>query len=122
MKNFNIFKNSFGHVQVVKEGWSWPAFILQFFNLGWIWAFVKGLWGTGIMLLLWAMITLGAMADPSAFAAYSLISLILWIGMGAMANKTLSSKLLKKGYIVSRVVQAPSKEAAFCYNHEDEKK
>lgn len=121
MKTFNIYKNSFGGAEIIKEGWSWPAFLTQAFCLGWIWAFAKGLPGTAIALLVLWMMTLGSLADPAAFSGMSLFNLIVWFGIGFLGNSTRKKKAEKKGYKLIRQVQAPSAEAALAYNHEEEK-
>ena len=36
MKQYKIFENSLGTIEIVKQGWSWPAFFF-----GFIWAFTK---------------------------------------------------------------------------------
>ncbi|MEM0111894.1 MAG: DUF2628 domain-containing protein, partial [Candidatus Parvarchaeota archaeon] len=51
MKTYNIYKHPLGDIKAVKVGWSWPAF---FFT--WIWAFVKGLYVVGVILLIIDMI------------------------------------------------------------------
>jgi len=47
MKTYNLYKNSSGQLELVKDGWSWPGF---FFT--WIWAFIKGMPGLGFGLIL----------------------------------------------------------------------
>ena len=46
-KKFNIYKNEFGDTEVVKDGFSWPAF---FFPL--VWCIYKGLYAWAIYLFI----------------------------------------------------------------------
>ncbi|MCY4487204.1 MAG: DUF2628 domain-containing protein [Deltaproteobacteria bacterium] len=50
MKKFSILRHATSGYEVVKNGWSWPAF---FFT--WIWAFVKKLWLIGVIVFLFGI-------------------------------------------------------------------
>lgn len=41
-----IYKHPSGKIEVVKQGWSWPAFFFI-----WIWAMVKKIWDVGIIVV-----------------------------------------------------------------------
>ena len=57
MKSYRIFKHPAGHIEAVKQGWSWPGLFFTF-----IWAFIKRLWAVGGVVLAVAFVV-GAMLD-----------------------------------------------------------
>lgn len=46
-KIYKIYKHPSGAVEVIKKGWSWPAFLFT-----WIWALSKKMWHIGFLALL----------------------------------------------------------------------
>jgi hypothetical protein len=109
LREFEIFsKPSFPSV-AVKRGFSWPGF---FFT--WIWAFTKGLWVQGIILLAIGLAV--GLFQRSVLAAdpllYLLPGLILMVTVGVRGNAWRSRKLERAGYDFAGLVEAKSGASA----------
>jgi hypothetical protein len=102
MRNFATYTSNSGRVEVVKIGWSWPAFLF-----GPFWALVSGLWVAGL-LALGAAVAISVLAfelpvfDFLQFVMTVVVSLIF----GANGNGWLSDKLVSAGYARIGTVQA----------------
>lgn len=112
MHDYNIYKRSTGEMQVVKKGWSWPAF---FFS--WIWAFAKGLNSLGAGLLISGMIlgaALGVATSGSQTGSniLTLACLAAAIWLGTKGNAFVESKLMKNGFEFVGSVEATTSESA----------
>ena len=109
LREFEIFsKPSFPSV-AVKRGFSWPGF---FFT--WIWAFTRGLWVQGIILLAIGLAV--GLFQRSVLAEdpllYLLPGLILMITAGVRGNAWRSRKLERAGYDFAGLVEAKSGASA----------
>ena len=110
MKKFNIYINKINIQEIIKIGWSWPAFLF-----GAIWAFSKGLYEVGILFL-----TYNIIANIIGYLTYSLelvlilnlISIIALIIFGLKGNKWLENKILKKGFEYKITITGNDKEDA----------
>ena len=101
MKKFSILQHAtLGH-EVVKNGWSWPAF---FFT--WIWAFVKKLWLIGVIVFLFGIL---ASSIPEAWL---LGELLISVVMGAKGNELRAKRLLDSGYEQVATVEARTPDGA----------
>ena len=87
MKQFSILQHSDLGYEVVKIGWSWPAF---FFT--WIWAFLKRLWLVGVIVLL------AGLALSSLPEIWLVGELIISIVMGVKGNELRVTRLRDSGY------------------------
>jgi hypothetical protein len=96
MKTYKVFEKGCQRV-VMKQGWSWPAFFLQ-----WIWAFSKTLILPGVVALagsvVFALIPVKNIMNP-----YVLIAGIVF---GLKGNKWWEGRLMKSGYSLLGTVQA----------------
>ena len=101
MKQFVILQHpALGH-EVVKNGWSWPAF---FFT--WLWAFVKRLWIVGVIILL------AGMALSSVPEIWLVGEVIISVVMGANGNKLRVNRLRDSGYEQVATVAAKTPDGA----------
>ncbi len=119
MKHYRIFENKAGRREAVKQGWSWPAFFFTF-----IWAFVKRLYGAGLLILIgvgliafmsWRADELFAMGDKGARSFDHLCESARWIIMvllGVNGNELRERNLLAGGYELRGVVAAQSPQEA----------
>ena len=109
LREFEIFSKPSLPSIAVKRGFSWPGF---FFT--WIWAFTRGLWLQGIILLaIWLSIGLfrGSVlaADPLLLI---LPGLIFGVTVGMRGNAWRSRKLERAGYNFTGLVEAKSGASA----------
>ena len=101
MKQFAILQHpALGH-EVVKNGWSWPAF---FFT--WLWALVKRLWIVGVIILL------AGMALSSLPEIWLVGEVIISIVMGVNGNKLRVNRLRDSGYEQVAIVAARTPDGA----------
>jgi hypothetical protein len=113
MKTISVYQHAQKGFRAVKTGFSWPGFFFM-----WIWAFTKGLIGTGALLfLIWlAVLGLYMLAVMSAldFAGivYSFVLLVNAVIVGLWGNSWRANSLIKKGYRHVDTVQASSPRAA----------
>lgn len=108
MKTYNIYTNPSGHVEAIKQGWSWPGF---FFT--WIWCFVKKLYGLGIGLSIFFLITIlmrKVSQEMSVLAFLVRFGVLIWIG--SSGNEMRGKKLLENGYKFEGAINALSPEDA----------
>jgi len=97
MKTYKIFSHQ-GQKVAIKQGWSWPAFVVS-----WIWSFSKGLTVAGIIGLVFNLITI-----PLAGAPYLIVAVVF----GSKGNKWWEAKLLKSGFTLTGSVQANNPQEA----------
>jgi hypothetical protein len=109
-KSYTVFKHPVRGYEVVKDGWSWPAFCFT-----WIWAFVKRLWLVGIIIL---FVTI---ALPINLSALSLPFILLFLVMGAIGNKLRIRRLRRHGYKEVGYVAANTPDGALAVHMESHK-
>lgn len=102
MKNYDVYKSPLGEIEAVKNGWSWPGFVFL-----WMWAFVKGLYGVGVGILI-ASIILGLL--HTVIGIISTILFSLWLG--SSGNKLRIQNLRKRGYESVLTLAADTPEGA----------
>ena len=113
MKTFDVYKHPTQGYEVVKMGFSWPAF---FFT--WLWAFIKKLWGYGLaalgLLFVFVIIEAEFQLEGSrgGVLVMSLFQLGVLIWFGQMGNKWRTSNLKKRGYEHIQTLQAETSDAA----------
>ena len=94
------YKNGEASV-TVKQGFSWPAFLF-----GFIWAYYKGLWGYGTILLLLNIVmvvvaqTLLHQPHVNSVAGImiNVIAVTISLYIGLKGNEWLAKDLQRKGY------------------------
>ena len=96
MNTFDIFSNSSGQVEVVKQGFSWPGF---FFT--WIWGYLAKLWIPATILLIIALIL-------SPF----FLSWIVGFASGIKGNEWRRDNLKTRGFDMVASIEAESSDAA----------
>lgn len=120
MRSFFVFSRPGGAVEVVKQGWSWPAFV---FNVLWalwhrMWLLAFGAWLGEIL----APAFLAAVFDALSCAGLDVLPLALAAGLafglgvpvafGAGGNTWRRAHLLLRGYAERGIVVASSAAAA----------
>jgi hypothetical protein len=113
MKNFDVFKHPTQGFDVVKQGFSWPAF---FFS--WLWAFVKKMWIHGavflgiVLILNFASIAFQSEESMGGLLIIFLVGIGINYFIGTKANEWRRGDLLKKGFVQIKTVNAETPEAA----------
>ncbi len=112
MKKFNIFEHSQYPRQVVKHGFSWPAF---FFGLFWmlakgLWKFA-GMWFAILVLMIFVENAVKSMefhAWLKTFADFGIICVYVTIMLipALKGNEWRARKLVDKGYVWKGTVEA----------------
>jgi ABC-type transport system involved in multi-copper enzyme maturation permease subunit len=109
LREFEIFSKPSFPTMAVKRGFSWPGF---FFS--WIWAFTRGLWIHGTVILA-AGVAIGFI-DLIFFGASwwvsNLLVLVLNIVVGVRGNSWRSRKLEHNGYDFTALIEARSPASA----------
>ena len=103
MTLYNIYTRADSKHEVIKVGFSWPGF---FFT--WIWAFVKGLWTPGLLVLLanFPVLILGfLLTHPAEQAVLDLlffpIQLTISLWLGFFGNKYREQSMGRRGYTLA---------------------
>jgi hypothetical protein len=113
LKTISIYQHAQKGFRAVKTGFSWPGFFFM-----WIWAFTRGLIGTGALLFLIWLASLGLymLAVMSAFDFMGIVYFFVWLVnaviVGLCGNSWQANSLIKKGYKHVDTVHASSPRAA----------
>lgn len=114
MKAFNVYRGPAGQVEVIKSGWSWPAFFFA-----WIWAFSKGLIGTGLVLIGVNLFALVLTARTRSDLLFYFMMLLVALWFGAAGNEMRETKVIKRGYRASGQVHASDVDQALSHAVEE---
>ena len=116
MKTFQVYKHPISGIETIKVGFSFPAFFF-----GWIWMFIKKLWGYGCLFLFLQFLIVGfdemattAMEEGEfgmSFFVLAFYTTVL-VTAGINGNKWWSATLLKCGFTREDTIQASNKDAA----------
>ena len=108
MKKFNIYTNPSGILQVVKQGWSFPAF-----GFGIFWCFFKRLYNIGIILFISSFFFNIIFPNDTKVNITAYILTICISGwLGSSGNKLIENNLLKNGYKFKKTVSALNPKSA----------
>jgi len=112
MKKFNIYSHELLQPEIVKDGWSWPAF---FFNF--IWALIKKLWAVFIIsFILWAITLAILFTSTSSYESFDIMTgiagFVFQLVYGFQGNKWRVEKLSKLGYKHVDTISAKSHKLA----------
>jgi len=95
-------------VVIVKEGFSWPAFIFSV-----IWAIWCRLWLVAIGLLVVEVIASAMMAWlNTSMTTQAIVAVGLALGLGVFGNDLWRWTLARRGFVMSDVVAAADRDAA----------
>jgi len=110
MRTFDIYTHAQEADEAVKQGYSWPACLI-----GTLWAFSKGLIGTGLLLFvaLLFMRVLPAIIGPLSLV----VNLLILYMIGTQGNDWRRSKLIKKGYTLQKTIEAKNAKEAIAEYH-----
>jgi hypothetical protein len=97
MKSFDVFTNAMGEIEIVKDGFSWPAF---FFS--WIWGFIAKLWVHASIMLVATLVLVSVPGAP----------IIVGIIAGFKGNEWRRDNLQQRGFTLAERLQAESADAA----------
>ena len=113
MKGLDVYQHfNLGFV-AIKSGFSWPAFFF-----GWMWAFFKGLWGSGFAYLgimgVLAYLEVIFQQEESKLGVFFILlfqlGVLLWFGI--KGNEFIANRLIKRDYQpVGRCTAASPEEA-----------
>lgn len=109
MRTFAVYRHPQMGYEAVKQGFSWPGF---FFT--WIWAFVKKLPATGVVLLI-VLLGLRLIQETRELALTwlgLLGSIVVLLIVGFKGNEWRENKLAGRGYELAETLQAESPDAA----------
>ena len=114
MKQFNIFKHPAGEIQVIKQGYCWPAFFFSY-----IWAMVSKMWVLGIGALI-AILVLGLVVEisiPTNLISIknfiiNLVAIAISMYFGSNGNQLREKSLLSRGFELEDTVTASNKDGA----------
>jgi hypothetical protein len=107
MRSFDVFKNNDNDVVAIKNGFSWPGFFFTFW-----WAFVKGLSGVGILIIVAlvgakALVVMGeSNQSPGMLIFAGIMYLVIPVLVGFQGNNWLKNKLEKNGYNLGESITA----------------
>ena len=101
MKKYAVFQHPTAGYEVVKNGWSWPAF---FFT--WIWALVKKLWLIGVIVFLFGIL---ASSIPEAWL---IGEVLISVVMGVKGNELRVKRLRDTGFEEVATVEARTPDGA----------
>jgi len=113
MKQYKIFEHPQGTTEVVKEGWSWPAFFF-----GAIWALVKQMYGLGAGVLVAFFLAsvmsgaIGGEAEEALDALIGLAAMVLAVVFGINGNEWRVQNLQARGFAYKETMQAASADGA----------
>jgi len=109
MRNFALYHHPHRGYEAVKQGFSWPGFWFT-----WLWAFVKGLYVTGVVLLV-AVVLLRVLAEtrePGLVWLAALGTLVVALGVGFKGNDWRETSLVNRGYQLMDTLQAENPDVA----------
>jgi len=111
MHTFEVYHHIEKGHEAVKKGFSWPGFFF-----GAIWAFVKGLPGIGVVLIIVALVLrvfeAGAGSNPGGMFFVVILYLAVPLVVGFQGNDWRRSKLTEGGYKLATTVEAEDPDAA----------
>jgi len=113
MKTFKVFRHPTLGYQAVKFGFSWPGFSFLM-----IWAFVKKLWGHGLVIIgVISILTLLACVQKSLKSDAGALLIILfqfgvYIFVGIKGNEWRESNLQRRGFEFIDTVHTDTPDAA----------
>jgi len=110
---FAVYSHPVLGYEAIKNGFSWPAF---FFT--WIWAFIKKLWGHGVVFIvvLFVLLIIESAFQQAGSSGGVLIMLILQLGLfllfGINGNKWRAEAMERRGFSLVTQSMAATPEAA----------
>ncbi|MDF0666361.1 MAG: DUF2628 domain-containing protein [Nitrospira sp.] len=111
MKKFKIFKHSFGMMEVVKQGWSWPACCFNIF-----WALAKQMWvlGAGSLVAWFSFLIIGPVVLPDLLwtISYFIVSIGIGVVFGINGNDWREQNLVSRGFQYQGTVAAADSDSA----------
>ena len=104
MNTYDVYRHSTFGTEAAKKGFSWPGFFF-----GWIWAFAKGLWPIGVVLLIVFIVLTGMQAGSNeGRSAANVMRVIVGLAVGFMGNSWRVSALSRRGFELCQTVSAES--------------
>ena len=113
MKEYKVFEHPDGKVDVVKQGWSWPAFVFTFF-----WLLVKRMWVlAGIIFASFLIIVFiggvaGGAIEKSLDEILSIANIMIMVVFGLKGNNLKEKNLLSRGFDFRTTLTASNHDGA----------
>ena len=113
MKEYKVFEHQDGKVDVVKQGWSWPAFVFTFF-----WLLVKRMWVlAGIIFASFLIIVFiggvaGGAIEKSLDEILSIANIMIMVVFGLKGNNLKEKNLLSRGFDFRTTLTASNHDGA----------
>jgi hypothetical protein len=113
MDEYNIFEHPDGKVEIVKQGWSWPAFLFSFF-----WLLVKRMWIlAGIIFASFLIIVFiggvaGGAIEKALDEILSIVNIMIMVVLGLKGNNLREKNLLSRGFYFKTTLTASNHNGA----------
>jgi hypothetical protein len=113
MKEYKIFEHPDGKVEVVKQGWSWPAFFFAF-----LWLLVKRMWviASIIFSVFLIIVFIGGVAggaiEKSLDEILSIANIMIMVVFGLKGNNLREKNLLSRGFDFRTTLTASNHDGA----------
>ena len=111
MKKFKVFVHPIGEVQIIKQGWCWPAFFFGFF-----WAIFVKMWAVGFGILIALFVFILAFDLPGAADGenilINIISIAITMAFGFNGNSWRTKNLHSRGFELKYTIIAANKDEA----------
>ena len=113
MKEYKVFEHPDGKVDVVKQGWSWPAFVFTFF-----WLLVKRMWVlAGIIFASFLIIVFiggvaGGAIEKSLDEILSITNIMIMVVFGLKGNNLREKNLLSREFDFRTTLTASNHDGA----------
>lgn len=112
MNQYKVFKHLSGTSEVVKQGWSWPAFFFLF-----IWAMVKKMWGLGVGGVFISPFVFGFIVGATkdgigGIMLIDIVAIIVSFVFGGNGNSWREKNLVSRGFEQVDTVTAANPENA----------
>ena len=113
MKEYKVFEHPDGKFEVVKQGWSWPAFFFAFF-----WLLIKRMWIlAGIIFASFLIIVIiggvaGGAIEKALDEILSIANIMIMVVFGLKGNNLREQNLLSRGFDFKTSLTASNHDGA----------
>lgn len=119
MNTYSILMHNKGTIEIIKKGWSWPAFFLggfwAFFKAPLLWGMMKGFWFIVKPFFSWFSTNIQLShfnEDTNVIISVAIVWISINIIYGICGNSFREQHLLSTGFSFITWIEAPSEEEA----------